>query len=265
MNTAVMLLDLRIRRVATLLWWLAVVLIVLMYMAIYPTIRDTPGVDEFVANLPEAFREAFAAGDYTTPVGYLESEVFSGLIPVVILVLTIGRGAFAVGGEEELGRLGVVMALPVRRRQVYLAKFGSVAAATALVVFGGVMVTVLVLGPPFGIDIAIRDVAATCLQLYLFVLLAGAMALAAGAATGRRGAGVAAPAGIFALGFLVDTLGRSVDWLERLRPFEPWRWYNDNAPLSNGLGVRESLVLIGATVLVTIIGALLFDRRDLRA
>ena len=48
MMSAVLALDLRIRRTSTLLWVVASALLVLMYMAIYPTVRSAPGIDDFV-------------------------------------------------------------------------------------------------------------------------------------------------------------------------------------------------------------------------
>jgi ABC-2 type transport system permease protein len=263
MMSAVLALDLRIRRTSTLLWVFASALLVLMYMAIYPTVRSAPGIDDFVENLPEAFREAFAAGDYSTPVGYLQAEVFSGLIPVLLLVLAIGRGAMLIAGEEEIGRLGVLLTLPITRGRVYVTKLLGLALVLALVVFVGVALTIVALGPPFGVDIAIADVLAACVQLYLFALLAATLALAGGAATGRRGGGIALASVVFALGFFIDTLGRSVDWLERLRPLSPWRWYNGNLPLANGVGGKEVLVLVVATAVVGLVGAWAFTRRDL--
>jgi putative exporter of polyketide antibiotics len=68
---------------------------------------------------------------------------------------------------------------------------------------------------------------------------------------------------VFALGFFIDTLGRSVDWLEQLRPLSPWRWYSGNLPLSNGLGATEVLVLAAAIVVSAGLGAWAFGRRDL--
>ncbi|HAS07850.1 MAG TPA: ABC transporter permease, partial [Actinobacteria bacterium] len=113
MNSVLFFLDLRIKRLSTVMWLAAVIALVLMYVALYPSIKSTPGVDEFIQNLPEALREAFAIADYSSPTGYLQAEIFSGLLPVVLLVLVIGRGSASVAGEEDQKRLEIVMAQPV--------------------------------------------------------------------------------------------------------------------------------------------------------
>ena len=50
------------------------------------------------------------------------------MLPLLVLVLAIGSGARAVRGEEDAGRLELVLAYPVRRRAAVLAKGVAVAA-----------------------------------------------------------------------------------------------------------------------------------------
>jgi ABC-2 type transport system permease protein len=264
MNLAVLMLDLRLKRTSTLLWVLATAAISAVYLAVYPTVKDVPELNDFVARLPEALREAFGMQDYTSPIGYLQTEVFSGLMPVVLLVLAIGRGAASIAGEEEAGRLDLVLSQPVRRREVYLAKAAELVVAVAAVTALGVTVPVLVVGPWVGLDVAIAPVLAISVQLFLFALLAGLIAEAVGAAAGRKGVGIAAAVGLFVAGFLVNALATTVDWLERLQPLSAWRWYSGNSPLVNGLGLKEVVVLSLAGLLTVVVGASLFARRDLR-
>jgi ABC-2 type transport system permease protein len=264
MNLAVLMLDLRLRRTSTLLWVLATAAISAVYLAVYPTVKDVPELNDFVARLPEALREAFGMQDYTSPIGYLQTEVFSGLMPVVLLVLAIGRGAASIAGEEEVGRLDVVMAQPVRRREVYLAKAAELIIVVGIVTALGVTAPVLVVGPWVGLDVAIAPVLAVSVQLFLFALLAGLIAEAVGAALGRKGAAIAVAVGVFVSGFLVNALASTVEFLERLQPLSPWRWYTGNSPLENGLGSAEVAVLGLAGVVAVIVGGALFSRRDLR-
>ena len=264
MNSVLFFLDLRIKRLSTVLWLAAVIALVLMYVALYPSIKSTPGVDEFIQNLPAALRDAFAISDYSSPSGYLQTEIFSGLIPVVLLVLVIGRGAAGIAGEEEQDRLEIVMAHPVSRTSVYLAKVAALTVVSLLVVFGGVFASIALVGPLVSINVSLASLFAVCFHLLVFVLFAGSVALAAGAASGRKTAGVAVASALFALGFLVESIGRSVDWLAHLRPLSPWHWYSSSQPLSNGIDWGDCGVLVGSALVVLCLGAWLFNRRDLR-
>ena len=264
MNSVLFFLDLRIKRLSTVMWLAAVIALVLMYVALYPSIKSTPGVDEFIQNLPEALREAFAIADYSSPTGYLQAEIFSGLLPVVLLVLVIGRGSASVAGEEDQKRLEIVMAQPVSRVSLYLSKAASLTVISLLMVFFGVFGTIALVGPWVSITVGLADLFAICFHLFVFVLFAGFLALAAGAASGRKGLGVALASADFALGFLIESLGRSIDWLGRLRPLSPWRWYSSSQPLSNGIDWGDCGVLVGSALAVLCLGAWLFNRRDLR-
>ncbi len=54
--------------------------------------------------------------------GYLDAELFSFMLPLFVLVLAIGSGARAFAGEEDAGRLELVLSYPVRRSRAVLAK-----------------------------------------------------------------------------------------------------------------------------------------------
>src|SRR5262245_66674443 len=105
MATEVLVQSVR-ERGRSLLWWtLGLVGLIGITVAFYPSIRDDPGLAEFGENLPESLRALFIGGelDLASPVGYLNSQVYAAVAPLVFLVFSIGAGAGAVAGEEERG------------------------------------------------------------------------------------------------------------------------------------------------------------------
>ena len=90
-----------------LLWWaIGIALMASMFAAFYPSVRDSGDTfDDYVLEqLPEAF-ENIIGTDLTSPAGYLWSQLFSSVGPVVFLVYAIGSGSRAIAGEEEAGSL----------------------------------------------------------------------------------------------------------------------------------------------------------------
>ncbi len=86
-------------------------------VAMWPSVRAMPGLDEFVANYPPALREVFNLESFGTGLGYMNAELFSLMVPMMFLVFGIGRGARVLAGEEEDQTLDVlVSAAPSRRR-----------------------------------------------------------------------------------------------------------------------------------------------------
>lgn len=84
-------------------WSVALVLLVAMYVAIWPSVRDQPSMSDFLDQMPQAFRSLFAAtgADLSTGAGYVQVELLSFMGPIVVLIYAVGSGSSAVAGEEE--------------------------------------------------------------------------------------------------------------------------------------------------------------------
>ena len=84
-------------------WAVAIVLLVAMYVAIWPSMRDQPAMSDFIDQMPEAFRNLFATSgaDMSTPVGYLQIELLSFMAPILVIIYAVTAGSAAVAGEES--------------------------------------------------------------------------------------------------------------------------------------------------------------------
>jgi len=247
-------------------WWVAgFVGTVLMYAAIWPTITESAGqLEDYIRNLPEVFREMLGSAGYGTPEGYLQSELFSFLAPILLLVYAIGAGARAIAGEEEAGSLDVLLSTPVRRRRVLLDKFKAMVLGT----FGLVLLmwlSVVVFGAIWDMHPDLANLTAACLHLFLLALAFGAIALAVGSATGSKGLAIGVPSGVALVTFLVNLFGATVSWLEPIRPLSPFYYYAGSEPLVNGVDTVHALVLVAIAVVAALVALWQFERRDLAA
>src|SRR5262249_7603513 len=78
--------------------------------------------------------------------------------PLLVLVLAIGSGARTFAGEEDAGRLELVLAYPVRRRASVLAKGAAVAAEVAAICASS-GIAIGVLNPIFDLGLSTGHVA----------------------------------------------------------------------------------------------------------
>jgi ABC-2 type transport system permease protein len=258
----------RDRRWSTLWWALGFVGLTLFTVALYPSIKDQPSVDELLANLPDAFRSAIgydAAVPLSSPAGYLQARLFSTLAPLLAVVFGIGAGAWAIGGSEEAGTLELLLANPVTRSRVlverYLATFGLLAGPIA--VFG---LALLVLGPPFGAlqGIPTGNVVGACAAVFALGLLHGSLAFTVGAVTGHRGVAVALPTAVAVSGYLVETVLAAAGDLGTLRQLSPWHWYLDRNLLAEGATLAAVLLPLAISAVLVAAAWAGFRRRDLR-
>jgi ABC-2 type transport system permease protein len=105
--------------------------------------------------------------------------------------------------------------------------------------------------------------AAGSLGLWPFaVFFAGVASLVAGAMP-RSGAVSGVASAVLVAMYALDLAGRLVGALEPLRWLSAFRYYG--APLRDGLDVPSAAALLVAGVVLAAAGALLLERRDIRA
>jgi ABC-2 type transport system permease protein len=97
----------------------------------------------------------------------------------------VGHGAATIAGEEQSGRLDLVLALSRSRRSIVVQKATAMVAMVSVV--GGLTFLASWLGSAFDVDIGPSDLATTTLGVVLMALAFGLLALAVGGGTGERG------------------------------------------------------------------------------
>jgi ABC-2 type transport system permease protein len=247
------------------LWWsLGLAGFVALIMAVYPTVKANPSLNELAEDYPEALRAFIGFGgqlDYASPAGYLGIELFSLMVPLLLLVAAIGTGAASIAGEEERGTLELLLANPVSRTRVVLEK--SAALALEVAGLGVVLWLALWIGAlSVGMDISAGKLAGATLGAVLLALAYGAIAVLLGAATGRRAVAIGLTAAAAVAAYLVNGLAPLVDALEVPQKLSPFYHYATGDPLREGVSVVHLAVLIGIAVVATALAPVLFSGRD---
>jgi ABC-2 type transport system permease protein len=250
-----------------LTWVLGTAAYVAMLCAVYPAVYKSAGsLNQYIQNLPAAFRNAFLGGqvDFSSPMGFMDTEMFSFMGPILILVFAIGIGARAVAGEEEAGTLDMVLAHPVSRHSVILQKFAVLTVMVATLTVA-LFASLLAGTQAAGMSISAGRMLQASVLLGLLGLVFGSVAFIAASASGRRVVGIAAGGGLAWVLYLLNALGQLVHNLNGFRVLSLFYYYGGAAPLRRGLDAAN----ISAFVLVTLLalgGALVaFQRRDLHA
>ena len=248
------------RRRALIAWSLGVSAYVLLIAAIFPSIESSKELDQVVASYPDALKSLFGIGSgiLTNGAGFLDAELF----PLFVLVLAIGSGARTLAGEEDAGRLELLLAYPLRRSRSVLVKGLAVAAEVGLVC-AAILVVVAVLDPVFGLDLAFGKLAGAVGGLAVIGVLHGWLALAVGAAVANRTLALGVPAAAAAAGYLIAGLHELAGWLDPFRFLSSF-WWVGSSPLQNGVDGWGVLVIIVAALVALAAAMLLFERRDVK-
>ena len=77
-------------------WGLGLVLMAVLQLAVYPSVaKSSASMQDFVNEWPEAFRQAFNLDAYTTGAGFLNAEMFSMMVPLVLIAVAVSGAAAA--------------------------------------------------------------------------------------------------------------------------------------------------------------------------
>jgi ABC-2 type transport system permease protein len=261
----VLLKTLRDQDRALIGWAASIVLLVAMYVAIWPSMRGQPSMSDFINQMPEAFRKLFAmaGADLSTPIGYIKIELLSFMGPILVILYAVIAGASAIAGEEDRRTLDLLLGAPVSRARIVLEK----AAAMVIVTVGlsALLGFALVVEGSFAdMHLPPDKIAAAMLHLALLGLVFGAIALALGAGTGRPGLAKGLPAVLAVVLYIVNGLGGMTSWLEPFQKLSPFFQYAGHDPLVNGVSWPAAIVSAGTVVVLVVVAVVGLVRRDVR-
>jgi len=257
------------RRRTSLIWWAVGVAAMAGLLAVaYPTVRDNNELDKTFANLPsgvEALLGLSGGNTLTSPTGYLNSQFYANILPVMLLVFGIGVAAWTIAGAETAGTLELLLANPISRIRVALARFGAMVALLATLAAACILALVT-LGPPYGLtrSLSIAHIVAATVAATLLALTFAVVAFAVGAATGSRPAALGAAAALAVAGYVLQGLAGQVKALRVTQAVNPWHWLIDSDPLRHGLAWHTWLPPVISIAILTALSLPRLARRDLR-
>jgi ABC-2 type transport system permease protein len=257
------------RRGLALAWWaLGVTGMCGLLAAAYPTVRDNHQLDKTFANLSPGVQTLLGLSNnnlLSSPTGYLDSQFYSNVWPLMVLVFTIGFAAWTIAGDEQAGTLELLVANPVSRVRIAAARYVGLLALTAALVIVCV-VALSALAPSTGLNHAlpITRLAAATIAAALCALVFASAAFTVGAATGSRPVALAIGAGLAIVGYVLEGLAAQVPTLRVTRWVNPWHWLLGTDPLRHGLTTQAWLPAASACALLVTVAMPRLARRDLR-
>ena len=248
------------QRRALLLWCLALGAVSAAYTSFYPTMGGDE-IESLVETMPRGLTEALGYDNIGTAAGYLQSSVYGLLAPVLLLVFAIGSGARLIAGGEQDGSLQLELTAPVSRRAIFAQRLAALWLET-IVLNVIVLLVTYALVQILDMDVSATALLAGALPLLLLVLGFGTLALAIGAATGRRSLALAITAGSAVVAFMLNAIGPSaqLDWMAEVSPFG---WYLANDPLTDGVDLPGIVRLAFVPAIAAVAGWWAIEHRDL--
>lgn len=251
----------------SLAWWIGGSFVYLLFLgSAFPTLAgNAADFEKMLDSYPEALRAMFNIVEgvsLSSGPGFLHMELYSLVLPLLLIVFAVGFGARAVAGEEEDGTLDLILAGPVSRLRLLAHQFAAMTALTFLIGLVNFL-AILLAGAAFDMGLSPAKLAAATFGVVLIALVFGSLALAVGAISGKRGVAVAVASAAALAAYLVFTLADVVTWLGTVQKASPWYYYAASTPLLKGLEWAHAGVLTAIAVALPVAGGVVLNRRDL--
>jgi ABC-2 type transport system permease protein len=252
----------RSQRRTTAWWALGLVVLTVVSVAFWPSLEGSAALTGF--DDMDELLQAFGAQNLASPSGYLDGQLYALMLPLLLSAMAIAVASALTAGDEDAGRMEILLALPVRRRDVLLTRC---VASLMLVLASSAAVVALVLisRPVFSLtEVQVLDILGASIGCTLLAWFHGAVAFAAAGLGARRATAAGVAVGVLLAGYLLGLVVPLVDSIDGLRHLSPWTWSLGQQPVSDGVDIRWLTLTLIATAMLIAAGTIGFTRRDIR-
>ena len=250
--------GLRVQRRAPLTWGGGLGAMSALMAAIWPSIADS--MQRVVRSYPQGLKEAFGIQALDTVEQYIDAEMLSLIVPLVLAFFAVRCATRPTLGAEDRGELDTLLSLPISRSALALAGY-AVAGVVLAEILTVIWVLTVVVAAIVGAGLSAATLAVGLANVWpLAMAFAGLAVFIAGLVRGQATVTALATATLVAM-YLFDLVGKLAGGLAPLRSASAFRYYG--SAIQDGIDGSHVVGLSLAGVVLALAGAVRFDRRDL--
>jgi ABC-2 type transport system permease protein len=255
--------ELRFRRNGIIGWGLGVSMLPLMYLSIYPQFAEQMGAFEELMDLAIYQAMGISMADFE---GYAASTVIN-ISPVIVGIYAIINSTGTLAGEEDNGRLELIVTLPVPRWQIVATK----AIATGIALFLILLIVGLISAGAMAVFLSQIETAVTPVGFLIGILSAWPLVMATatigfffGAVAPSRRIAALLTTAVFLVSYFGNNLAGLVTSLETIKPVFLHHYFDaTEGALLNGPQTSDVLILLAVALVFFLLAVLFFQWRNL--
>jgi len=265
---AVIMRTIKDRKWSILVYILAGILFVWMYVGLFPTFADKK--DEFKQVLdayPESIMETFgvkdAAAIFDSIENFIAVENYTFLWPIMLIALAVSLGGYSIAGEIEKKTIETLLSEPISRLRLFWAKYMT---GLALILFF-IVVTVMSVIPLCELHNVEYNTMSHITMLGLGALFGWAIfsiTTLFSTMFNERSKPFFFSAGILILMYALNIVASLKDSLSDLQYFSFFFYFDPVRALTEQTITWEALLVFGGiSIVTTIAAAIIFDKRNI--
>lgn len=238
-----------------------------MFVAFFPSLIDeAEKLGEAFESYPEEFLRAVGVDMnqmFMSLEGFLGVENFSIIWPLIAIILAISLASSFLAGEVDEGTIEVLLAQPVSRVKLFFSKliagFCLIASFTVLSIFSVIPFALL-----HNVDFDISVYFTISFLGLLFSLAIFTMTMMISAAASVKGKVGAVSSGIMIGMYALKILSAFKESVDSVKYLSFFHYYDSNkALIENSINASSILVFLICSIVFTVVGVIIFNRRDI--
>lgn len=259
--------SLRDARWAVLGWGIAVGLISMFVIFLYPTMTQFEGLAEMMESpIYKAFLgEAADAAAFLTPEGFFAVYVVI-FTPIYIAIYMVLLGLGATAGEEERNTIDLLLSTPTPRWQLITEKALAVVVITVVLLLINLVFCVIGVMLTPEMPLSFGQMLVGTISMLPISLLFGAIALLLSTLLRSRYMAGTLTGLIIVIAYMVTTLSQiATEALGTIKYLSFFTYFRATKIMAEGIQWGDFLLLSAVTVVLFVLSVVAFERRDLAA
>ncbi len=253
-----------LRKTSTLWWSFAMAIFIFINMIFYPSFKnDAAEFQKSFENLPDAALQFLGgSADFFSPVGFMNSQVYFIMLPMILGILAISLGSGLLAREEQEKTIEGLLARPISRSRLLSAKaIAGSAILTSVALIG--LLTILATSWAVDLEISSTSLVQATFVCLLMAVTFGAIAFALSATGKAKGASIGVATFVALGGYIIGSLAGTISWLLWPSKLFPFYYYQSETLLRGTYNWNNIWYFITILLLCAVVSWLSFRRRDL--
>ena len=255
--------EMRARRNGIIGWGIGLALLPIMYVGLYPDYAEM--LDDMEELMDMAIYQAMGMS-MSTFEAYVASTT-TNMIPVILSVYAVISGTGTLAGEEEDGRLELIVALPIPRWQIVTVKAMALGIALFLILLitaVGAAGTLMAIQDSVDAVASPAELGIALLAAWPLIMSIGMISLFLGAFASRRRIASIIAAVIIIVSYFGNNMAGMIESLKVIQPFFLFHYFDaTETGIIEGQAMGDVAVLTAVALIAFGLAVVFFQRRDI--
>jgi ABC-2 type transport system permease protein len=260
--------TLKNRKTSTIVYSLGIMLFSLMYVSLFPTMKEAAGqLAGLMEAFPEGFMAAFGIEDialmFESLEGFMAGELFSFIWPIMVIFMMVSLAASSIAGEAETGTIEIQLSQPISRVKNFFGQY----LAGLIILLSFVLISVysiILLAMMFNVEYAVGGYHKIAVLGFLFGFAVYGISLLISSILSEKGKANFLAGGILILMYVLNIVAALKDSLSDLKYFSFFYYFNVTEALVRQNVDTNACLVFGVVGIISVaMAAFWFNRRDI--